>query len=209
MKKIKAVVLVLIMILCGAAFARGMQVEAKANAVQEKLSGEVFRFHVLANSDSKEDQELKMKVKEAVVDYMCENLSDAGNAAEAKAWAIRHKEELIRTAREVLQKEGCNDQITAEVVRCEFPDKTYGDITFPAGWYDALRIKIGKAQGHNWWCVVFPSLCLPAVSEDSLAAAGLSQQDYALIQEETPAYTFQFHVVEWWEGFKHWWATRG
>ena len=70
MKKIKAVVLVLIMILCGAAFARGMQVEAKANAVQEKLSGEVFRFHVLANSDSKEDQELKMKVKEAVVDYM-------------------------------------------------------------------------------------------------------------------------------------------
>ena len=115
MKKIKAVALVLIMILCGAAFARGMQVEAKANAVQEKLSGEVFRFHVLANSDSKEDQELKMKVKEAVVDYMCENLSDAGNAAEAKAWAIRHKEELIRTAREVLQEEGCNDQITAEV----------------------------------------------------------------------------------------------
>ena len=160
MKKIKAVALVLIMILCGAAFARGMQVEAKANAVQEKLSGEVFRFHVLANSDSKEDQELKMKVKEAVVDYMCENLSNAGNAAEAKAWAIRHKEELIRTAREVLQKEGCNDQITAEVVRCEFPDKTYGDITFPAGWYDALRIKIGKAQGHNWWCVMFPDLCV-------------------------------------------------
>ena len=158
MKKIKAVVLVLIMILCGAAFARGMQVEAKANAVQEKLSGEVFRFHVLANSDRKEDQELKMKVKEAVVDYMCENLSNAGNAAEAKAWAIRHKEELIRTAREVLQKEGCNDQITAEVVRCEFPDKTYGDITFPAGWYDALRIKIGKAQGHNWWCVLYPNL---------------------------------------------------
>ena len=123
MKKIKAVALVLIMILCGAAFARGMQVEAKANAVQEKLSGEVFRFHVLANSDSKEDQELKMKVKEAVVDYMCENLSDAGNAAEAKAWAIRHKEELIRTAREVLQEEGCNDQITAEVVRCEFRTK--------------------------------------------------------------------------------------
>ena len=175
MKKIKAVALVLIMILCGAAFARGMQVEAKANAVQEKLSGEVFRFHVLANSDSKEDQELKMKVKEAVVDYMCENLSNAGNAAEAKAWAIRHKEELIRTAREVLQEEGCNDQITAEVVRCEFPDKTYGGITFPAGWYDALRIKIGKAQGHNWWCVAFPSLCLSATSEefaDKAAGAG-------------------------------------
>ena len=193
MKKIKAVALVLIMILCGSAFARGMQVEAKANAVQEKLSGEVFRFHVLANSDSKEDQELKMKVKEAVVDYMCENLSDAGNAAEAKAWAIRHKEELIRTAREVLQEEGCNDQITAEVVRCEFPDKTYGDITFPAGWYDALRIKIGKAQGHNWWCVLYPNLCfmdsvhaiVPKEGKEELRSV-LTDEEYAMIVKGTP-----------------------
>ena len=167
MKKIKAVALVLIMILCGAAFARGMQVEAKANAVQEKLSGEVFRFHVLANSDSKEDQELKMKVKEAVVDYMCENLSDAGNAAEAKAWAIRHKEELIRTAREVLQEE--------------------------AGWYDALRIKIGKAQGHNWWCVLYPNLCfmdsvhaiVPKEGKEELRSV-LTDEEYAMIVKGTP-----------------------
>ena len=162
-------------------------------AVQEKLSGEVFRFHVLANSDSKEDQELKMKVKEAVVDYMCENLSNAGNAAEAKAWAIRHKEELIRTVREVLQKEGCNDQITAEVVRCEFPDKTYGDITFPAGWYDALRIKIGKAQGHNWWCVLYPNLCfmdsvhaiVPKEGKEELRSV-LTDEEYAMIVKGTP-----------------------
>ena len=199
MKKIKAVVLVLIMILCGAAFARGMQVEAKANAVQEKLSGEVFRFHVLANSDSKEDQELKMKVKEAVVDYMCENLSNAGNAAEAKAWAIRHKEELIRTAREVLQEEGCNDQITAEVVRCEFPDKTYGDITFPAGWYDALRIKIGKAQGHNWWCVVYPSICFTASAEELTeiaVSAGLTEDEAARLTGQSEGYVFRIQIVE-------------
>ena len=125
MKKIKAVALVLIVILCGAAFTRVMQVEAKANAVQEKLSGEVFRFHVLANSDSKEDQKLKMKVKEAVVDYMRENLSGAGNAAEAKAWAIRHKEELIRVSEEVLRAEGCSDKVTAEVVRCELDLRGY------------------------------------------------------------------------------------
>ena len=199
MKKIKAVALVLIMILCGAAFARGMQVEAKANAVQEKLSGEVFRFHVLANSDSKEDQELKMKVKEAVVDYMCENLSNAGNAAEAKAWAIRHKEELIRTAREVLQKEGCNDQITAEVVRCEFPDKTYGDITFPAGWYDALRIKIGKAQGHNWWCVIFPPLCAQAAGLSEQAVQALSDDDVRLVTESDGGYVVRFRLLELWD----------
>lgn len=134
-----------------------------------------------------------MKVKEAVVDYMCENLSNAGNAAEAKAWAICHKEELIRTAREVLQEEGCNDQITAEVVRCEFPDKTYGDITFPAGWYDALRIKIGKAQGHNWWCVLYPNLCfmdsvhaiVPKEGKEELRSV-LTDEEYAMIVKGTP-----------------------
>ena len=193
MKKIKAVALVLIVILCGAAFTRVMQVEAKANAVQEKLSGEVFRFHVIANSDSEEDQELKMKVKEAVVAYMRETLSGAENAAEAKAWAIRHKEELVRVSEEVLRAEGCSDKVTAEVVRCEFTDKTYGDITFPAGWYDALRIKIGKAQGHNWWCVLYPNLCfmdsvhaiVPKEGKEELRSM-LTDEEYAMIVKGTP-----------------------
>lgn len=193
MKKIKTIALTMIVILCGVAFIRGMQVEAKANEVQEKLSGEVFRFHVLANSDSQEDQELKMKVKEAVVDYMRENLSDAENAAEAKAWAIRHKEELTRIAREVLLAEGSKEQVTTEIVRSEFPDKTYGDITFPAGWYDALRIKIGKAQGHNWWCVLYPNLCfmdsvhavVPEEGKEELQSV-LTDEEYAMIVKGTP-----------------------
>lgn len=191
MKRIKAAALVLIVVLCGAVFTRVMQV--KANAVQEKLSGEVFRFHVIANSDSEEDQELKMKVKEAVVAYMRETLSGAENAAEAKAWAIRHKEELVRVSEEVLRAEGCSDKVTAEVVRCEFPDKTYGDITFPAGWYDALRIKIGKAQGNNWWCVLYPNLCfmdsvhaiVPKEGKEELRSV-LTDEEYAMIVKGTP-----------------------
>ena len=191
MKRIKAVALVLIVVLCGAVFTRVMQV--KANAVQEKLSGEVFRFHVIANSDSEEDQELKMKVKEAVVAYMRETLSGAENAAEAKAWAIRHKEELVRVSEEVLRAEGCSDKVTAEVVRCEFPDKTYGDITFPAGWYDALRIKIGKTQGNNWWCVLYPNLCfmdsvhaiVPKEGKEELRSV-LTDEEYAMIVKGTP-----------------------
>ncbi len=87
-----------------------------------------------------------------------------------------------------MQEEGCNDQITAEVVRCEFPDKTYGDITFPAGWYDALRIKIGKAQGHNWWCVLYPNLCfmdsvhaiVPKEGKEELRSV-LTDEEYAMI----------------------------
>lgn len=119
-------------------------------------------------------------------------LLGAENAAEAKAWAIRTK----RTgpgSEEVLRAEGCSDKVTAEVVRCEFPDKTYGDITFPAGWYDALRIKIGKAQGHNWWCVLYPNLCfmdsvhaiVPKEGKEELRSM-LTVKSMAMIVKGTP-----------------------
>jgi len=188
MKRIKKITVLLIIILCGGVLIRAVQVEAKAGAMQEKLSGEVFRFHVLANSDSEEDQELKLKVKEAVVDYMREQLPKSENAAEAKAWAIRHKAELLRVAEKTVRAEGSSDKVRAEVVRCKFPEKTYGDIVFPAGWYDALRIKIGKAKGHNWWCVLYPNLCfvdsvhavVPQEGKEELQSV-LTDEEYAMI----------------------------
>ena len=105
MKKIKAVVLVLIMILCGAAFARGMQVEAKANAVQEKLSGEVFRFHVLANSDSKEDQRVKREVRDEVLSYMEDNMTASPTVDEAKQWVQAHLDELEAAGKSCRKKD--------------------------------------------------------------------------------------------------------
>ena len=137
----------------------GIVVEAKKSQMQEDLAKEVFRFHVLANSDSEEDQALKMKVKENVIAYMKEQLPESESVGMTKRWVANHLIEIETLAKETLQKEGCTESVEAKVINCYFPDKTYGDITFPQGNYNALRIEIGEAKGQNWWCVLYPNLC--------------------------------------------------
>ncbi|XCP85749.1 stage II sporulation protein R [Roseburia hominis] len=137
----------------------GQRVSERVKKTQEDLAGEVFRFHVLANSDSEEDQALKMRVKEAVISYMEEELPEAESAEETKEWARAHVEDIEEVAGDVIHEEGYGYAVKAKVTECEFPDKTYGDVTFPAGRYEALRIEIGEGEGHNWWCVLYPNLC--------------------------------------------------
>lgn len=123
------------------------RVEAKLEETQRRLADEVLRFHVLANSDSEKDQALKMKVKGEIIQYMKEELPDAGSVEETKAWAKSHEKELQEVARETVLAEGYDYPVTAEVTTSYFPDKTYGDVTFPAGEYEALRIEIGATRG--------------------------------------------------------------
>lgn len=149
-------------ILAGIAIAfvvTGMMMNVKKDQMQKELAEEVFRFHVLANSDSEEDQNLKMKVKEAVITYMKEELPESESVTMTKHWASTHTEEIEALSEQVVQEEGYNYEVKAQVTTCDFPDKTYGDITFPAGSYEALRIEIGQAEGQNWWCVLYPNLC--------------------------------------------------
>lgn len=137
----------------------GMAMNVKWNHMQADLAKEVFRFHVLANSDSKEDQALKMQVKEAVLAYMKQELPESDNVETTKKWARANADEIVQLAGQVIEEEGYSYSVTAEVTTCEFPEKTYGDITFPSGEYEALRIEIGEAKGQNWWCVLYPNLC--------------------------------------------------
>jgi len=137
----------------------GVVVNAKRSQMQEDLAKEVFRFHALANSDSNEDQALKMQVKEAVIAYMKEEIPESESAEETKEWAKSHLDAIVNLAQAVVCEEGYNYPVMAEVRTCDFPDKTYGDITFPSGRYEALRIEIGEAKGQNWWCVLYPNLC--------------------------------------------------
>ena len=137
----------------------GIIVNAKQSQMQEDLAKEVFRFHVLANSDSDEDQALKMQVKEAVIAYMKEDIPDSDSVETTKEWARNHLDAIVNLAKAVIREEGYDYPVIAEVTTCDFPDKTYGDITFPSGRYEALRIEIGEANGQNWWCVLYPNLC--------------------------------------------------
>lgn len=137
----------------------GTVINAKQINMQRELAKEVFRFHVLANSDSEEDQALKMQVKEAVIAYMKQELPDSDSVELTKSWAKANTHEITEVAKQVIRDEGYDYPVTAKVVTCDFPAKTYGDITFPAGKYEALRIEIGEAKGQNWWCVLYPNLC--------------------------------------------------
>lgn len=154
MKKICAIVGVLIGILI-----TGLIVNVKKNEMQGELAEQVFRFHVLANSDSEEDQALKMKVKEAIITFMKQELPESDSVEMTKKWARENLLQIEEVATEIISEEGYEYPIKAEVTTCDFPDKTYGDITFPAGEYEALRIEIGQAKGQNWWCVLYPNLC--------------------------------------------------
>ena len=126
---------------------------------------QVFRLHILANSDSQEDQAVKLKVRDAIIDALGE-MDGAQDREQAEAYITAHQTELIEVANQVLAENGFGYTARAYLGRFEFPDKTYGDVTYPAGEYDALRLVLGQGDGQNWWCVMFPPLCI--VNEEIL-----------------------------------------
>ncbi|MBR5683497.1 MAG: stage II sporulation protein R [Ruminococcus sp.] len=129
----------------------------------DELRSSVLRLHILADSDSARDQQLKLKVRDELLRSGLFN--GAADLSEAEAIAAESLGDIERTAERVLRENGCGDKVTAELADVEFDERIYGDITMPAGRYRALRIKIGRAGGHNWWCVMYPPLCLPAACE--------------------------------------------
>ncbi len=169
------------------------RVDVSAEAkTQEHLAQEVLRFHILANSDSEEDQSLKMEVKEQVLEYLEANLPDGLDADGTKEWMRLHTDELERMASQVIAGSGMDYPVSAAVTTCYFPEKTYGDVTFPAGNYEALRIEIGAAKGHNWWCVLYPNLCfldtvnavVPEEGKEELKSV-LTEEEYSQITAES------------------------
>ncbi len=128
----------------------------------DKLRNSVLRLHILANSDSERDQTLKLMVRDALLERSGEVFGEASDFDEAKENAAQKLSLIEDIAEEVLSENGCDLPAEAEITDMHFDERTYGDITMPAGEYTALRIEIGQAQGHNWWCVMYPPLCLPA-----------------------------------------------
>lgn len=174
------------------------------NAVSTDIASSVFRLHVIANSDTEEDQNLKYKVRDNVLSYMNELCKDVTSKDEAISIAQSHKEDFKRIAIDTIKDNGFNYDVNVEIGNFSFPTKSYGDISLPSGYYDALRIKIGEANGKNWWCVMFPPLCFVDVSsgivpDDSKEAikSNLSDEEFSLISnEENSEINFKFKLVE-------------
>lgn len=128
--------------------------------IEKNLKENIIRFHVRANSDSKYDQRNKLKVRDAIVNYMSPYMEKADTKEEAMKILRQKKGGIQKTAEETLRRLGDSKKINVHYTTETFPEKTYGNYTFPEGVYDAVRVDIGVAKGHNWWCVMFPDLCV-------------------------------------------------
>lgn len=145
-------------------FMNGVVWSAHHCLLQRGIAEKVLRFHVLANSDSEADQQVKLKVRDGILNWMesmrAELSGDPASEREQELLFLsEHLEEIEKLSDQILKKNGMDYSAKAALENVYFPERTYGDLTFPAGWYQAFRIKLGKAKGHNWWCVLYPGLC--------------------------------------------------
>ena len=169
----------------------------------DDLRSRVLRLHILANSDSEADQALKLKVRDAVVEASAGWLDGVETAADAEAVLDARLSELTAVAKDTVRQAGYDYPVTAE--RCEmyFTTRQYGSVTLPAGRYRAVRFIIGEGAGHNWWCVLFPPLCVSAATEAATTADVLTQEEDAIVTEPG-RYAVRLKIVEWWETVAHW-----
>ena len=150
----------------------------------EKRGENLIRFHVLANSDSPEDQELKLKVRDKVIDAMSGDLEISKNADETRDILINNLDKIKAVAEEEIYKNGQNYGVRVYLGEYKFPTKRYGSVVFPAGRYEALRVEIGDAGGQNWWCVMFPPLCFVDVKHGLTDEKTKKELEKSLTAEE-------------------------
>ncbi len=169
---------------------------------EEKIYESVVRLHVLANSDSEEDQALKLKVRDAILAYTSPKVIDSTSREEAIEILQNELDEIEKIAGQVVKEQGYDYKIEVNLTLEDYPTRNYESMSFPSGQYVSLRVLIGEAKGQNWWCVLFPPLCLSAASEkveneEAFIAVGLNSDQYKIITEtEDATYYLRFKILE-------------
>lgn len=176
--------------------------QCRQGRMAEEIAGKVIRFHVLANSDAQADQDLKLKVRDAVGSFMKPRLSGISDINASRRAVRENLPAIEETAKKVIAQEGYTYDVQASLTVTDFPEKVYGDYTFPAGKYEALEVVIGDGGGHNWWCVMYPNLCffnsvyevVDDEAKESLQRA-LTPEEYKSLMENKN-YEAKFALVE-------------
>ena len=204
MKKYFLLSIVIILFLAISAF-------SYVNAISTNLADSVFRLHVIANSDSQEDQNLKYKVRDSLIEYMNTLVNSSYSKDDVIKIAKEHLNEFKNIAQNVIKENGFDYPVNVEIGNFAFPSKTYGDISFPSGFYDALKVEIGESKGQNWWCVMFPPLCfvdvtsgiVPEESKENLED-NLGTEEYDIISEsnDNTYVNIKFKIIEFFENMK-------
>lgn len=180
-----------------------ISISSYANDVSKDLSDNFFRLHILANSDSEEEQALKLKVRDNIISYM-NTLSYSGlTKNEAINLTNSHLVSFQEIAEKTIAGEGYNYPVKLEIGNFYFPTKEYGNVSLPAGYYDALKIEIGEAKGKNWWCSLFPPLCFVDISagvideeSEKYLKDNLSDDEFAIITDDSETVKFKFKIIE-------------
>lgn len=175
---------------------------AAAQQEQQELAGKLIRLHVVANSDSREDQLLKLQVRDAV---LAVTASVDAESKDPEAELKQLLPQIKQAAEDCLRLHGSRDTIRVSFGGETFPTRIYDTFTLPAGVYRSLRITIGEGKGHNWWCVVFPSICFRATAaelEQAAQVAGLTEGEIHLITEGEDGYILKFKLLEWLQALK-------
>lgn len=186
------------------------QVRAEQYHLAERIAPQILRLHVVANSNSETDQELKLKVKSFFLEQLYGEMElDRAHPADGRSWSKSDVLAFLSANRRRLELEteaflrtlGADDPVSLEITWCQFPEKYYGDITLPAGNYEAAQVRIGKGLGHNWWCVLYPKVCItkdavavvPEASREELKAL-LPEEDYLALQSKRPVIHMDFQL---------------
>ncbi|MFU0824896.1 stage II sporulation protein R [Clostridium sp.] len=205
MKKIIAIMVFLTLslgIILGVSYMR-------ADASQKTIANKLIRFHVIANSDTTEDQALKLKVRDEVLKYIAPKLKEAKNINDSRNILKANDEVIKEIAKKVVRENGYTYTVNTSLSHENFPVKSYGNITLPEGNYEAYRIIIGNGEGHNWWCIMFPPLCFVDVTRGEIAydeteremKSVLTEDEYKLVDNknediESNDIKFKFKIVE-------------
>ncbi len=167
-----------------------------------QLPRDVVRLHVVANSNGAEDQAVKLLVRDAVLEEAARWYQGAGSMEEASSQLCTHLQSIAGAARQVLGEQGVGYSATAQMTEMYFPTRDYGDFRLPAGRYRTLRVTLGEGAGKNWWCVVFPSLCLPAATQEE-ALLTLPEGERQVV-EGGQGVQVKLKAVELWESLREW-----
>jgi stage II sporulation protein R len=174
-----------------------------ATCISKDLTENIFRLHIIANSNSQEDQALKLKIRDEIISYMKAKTSDCTSKTEIIETTQNILPVLKQIAQNTIYENGYDYDVSIEIGNFYFPTKYYGNISMPAGNYDAIRIKLGKAEGQNWWCSLFPSLCFTDVSTgiidenaDTNLKENLEEEEYNLLTKTSPNIKIKFKLLE-------------
>lgn len=173
---------------------------------QDKLQEKMIRLHVIANSNTQEDQALKLQVRDRVLEQATGILEQSADMSDAQVRLESSLDVLAAIAQEEIRAQGYDYTVSARLEQTEFPTKVYDGFSLPSGEYLALRVVIGEGAGENWWCVVYPPLCMTAATDlpETALAAGIGEEELSLITEENTGYVLKFRSLEIWENVRQW-----